>query len=302
MIARFQQTIVFFILAGLGAWTWHVLPDYSRIFIGFLALAGVYIAFLAIECIVIHHLNRHDSEPRAGLGKLVLAWWRETTTAPQVFLWRQPFRTFAEPDALVTTTQRGVVFIHGFMCNRAFWSPWMAQLRLQNRAFASVSLEPIFGSIDDYAPLVEAAVAKVALATGQAPTLICHSMGGLAARAWLRSDAANDDRINRVITLGTPHFGTLLAKKQPFSLPFSLPFTNTQQMQRFSAWIAALSREEPSKRYAKFTCWHSNCDNIVVPTSTAMLPGADNRLVTAQGHISMAFDAKVMQKSLALLD
>ena len=297
MIARFQQTVVFLILAGLAAWTWHVLPNYSRIYIGFLALAGVYIAFLAIQFIVIHHLNRHDSEPRAGLSELVLAWWRETITAPQVFLWRQPFRTFAEPDALVTTTQRGVVFIHGFMCNRAFWAPWMTQLRLQNSAFASVSLEPIFGSIDCYPALVEAAVSKVTLATGQPPVLICHSMGGLAARAWLRHNVANDDRIKRVITIGSPHFGTALSTEKAL-----LPLTNTQQMQRLGAWTQQLAKDEPRARYGKFTCWYSNCDNIVVPTSTATLPGADNRLITAQGHISMAFSQRVMQESLALLD
>jgi pimeloyl-ACP methyl ester carboxylesterase len=259
-----------------------------------MALAGVYIAYMAILFIATYLLNRNDPQPRATLGALLQAWLREACMAPGVFLWRQPFRTFAEPDNLTTSTQSGVVFIHGFMCNRAFWSPWMAQLRLQNRAFASVSLEPIFGSIDSYAAIVEAAVAKVTLATGLPPVLICHSMGGLAARAWLRSNPANDDRIKRVITIGTPHFGTLLSKNQPLA--------NTQQMQRFSAWTQRLAQDEPASRNAKFTCWHSNCDNIVVPTSTAMLPGADNRLVTAQGHISMAFDEKVVLASLALLD
>jgi pimeloyl-ACP methyl ester carboxylesterase len=294
MIARIQQTVVFFILAGLGAWIWHVLPDYPRIYIGFLALAGVYIVYMAILFVATHALNRNEAEPRTTLGALAQACLREAGTALGVFLWRQPFRTFAEADNLTASSQSGVVFIHGFMCNRAFWSPWMAQLRLQNRAFASVSLEPVFGSIDSYSAIVEAAVAKVTLATGQPPTLICHSMGGLAARAWLRSNSANEARIQHVITIGTPHFGTALSKNQPFA--------NTQQMQRLSAWTQQLTKDESPSRYAKFTCWYSNCDNIVVPTSTAMLPGADNRLITAQGHISMAFSQRVMQESLALLD
>ncbi|MEO6291512.1 MAG: alpha/beta fold hydrolase, partial [Burkholderiaceae bacterium] len=214
-----------------------------------------------------------------------------------VFLWRQPFRTQAIPDFLPASHQSGVVFIHGFFCNRAFWAPWMTQLQAQNRAFVGVTLEPAFGSIDDYAPLVEAAVAQVTQATGLPPTLICHSMGGLAARAWLRSKLANEARIQRVITIGTPHFGTALSTEKAL-----LPFTNTHQMQRLGAWTQQLAKDEPPSRYAAFTCWYSNCDNIVVPTSTAMLQGADNRLVTAQGHVSMAFDAKVMQASLALLD
>jgi pimeloyl-ACP methyl ester carboxylesterase len=297
MIARIQQTVVFLILAGLGAWVWHILPDYSRIDMPFMALAGVYIAYIAILFIVIHYLNRNDPEPRATLWALLQACLREASTAPGVFLWRQPFRTYAVPDFLPASGKTGVVFIHGFFCNRAFWVPWMVQLQAQNRAFASVTLEPVFGSIDDYATIVEAAVAQVTRATGQAPTLICHSMGGLAARAWLRSNTANDDRIKRVITIGTPHFGTALSTEKAL-----LPFINTQQMQRLGAWTQQLAKDEPAGRYVKFTCWYSNCDNIVPPTSTAMLPGADNRLVTAQGHVSMAFSQRVMQESLALLD
>ena len=296
MIARIQQHIVLLLLAGLAIWMWAVWPVYSLILGSFLAVASVYIAYIAILFIVIHHLNRNDPQPRATLGALLLACLREATTAPRVFLWRQPFRTQSIPDFLPPSHQPGVVFIHGFFCNRAIWAPWMVQLRSDNRAFAAVTLEPAFGSIDAYAPLLEAAVAQVTQATGLPPTLICHSMGGLAARAWLRTKPANDARIQRIITIGTPHFGTALSTEKAL-----LPFTNTHQMQRLGAWTRQLAIDEPASRYTKFTCWYSNCDNIVAPTSTAMLPGADNRLVSAQGHVSMAFDAKVMLASLELL-
>lgn len=297
MIARIQQTVVFLLLAGLGAWSWHILPDYSRIYLSFWATASVYIAYVAILFIVIHYLNRKDLQPRSTLWALFQAFVREASTAPAVFLWRQPFRTQAISDALQPSNKAGVVFIHGFFCNRAFWSPWMQQLTAEKRAFAAITLEPAFGSIDHYAAIVEAAVIKVTQATGQAPTLICHSMGGLAARAWLRSNAANDSRVKRIITIGSPHFGTALSTEKAL-----LPFINTHQMQRLGAWTQQLATDEPPTRYNKFTCWYSNCDNIVVPTSTAMLPGADNRFVTAQGHVSMAFSQQVMQESLALLD
>ncbi|MEN9670331.1 MAG: hypothetical protein RL018_608 [Pseudomonadota bacterium] len=296
MIARIQQIFSFSLLLGFVLWICLVFPDFSRIFSAFLVLASIYIAYLAILFVVIHRLNRDDLQPRATLWALIRACLREASTAPAVFLWRQPFRTQAIPDFLPSSEKRGVVFIHGFFCNRAFWAPWMQQLQAHNRAFAAVTLEPAFGSIDDYATMVEVAVAKVTQATGQVPVLICHSMGGLAARAWLRSNAANDGRIKRVITIGTPHFGTALSTEKAL-----LPFTNTHQMQRLGAWTAQLAKDEPASRYAKFTCWYSNCDNIVVPTSTAMLPGADNRLVTAQGHVSMAFSARLMRESLALL-
>jgi pimeloyl-ACP methyl ester carboxylesterase len=294
MIAKLQQTIVLLILASLACWGFFVLPTVLHILYGLLTLVTVYSAFLAIEFIVIHVLNRHEKIPRASLQALLCAWWRETTTAPKVFLWRQPFCTFAEADHLIPTHERGVVFIHGFLCNRAFWTPWMTQLRLQNRAFAAVSLEPIFDSIDNYSAIIEAAIVSVTQATGQAPVLICHSMGGLAARAWLRFNAANVSRVHHIITIGTPHFGTKLSQAQPVA-------KNMQQMQWFSAWTQQLAQDESAALYYKFTCWYSHCDNIVVPVSTAMLPSADNRLVTGQGHVSMAFQAQLMQASLAKL-
>jgi hypothetical protein len=54
-------------------------------------------------------------------------------------------------------------------------------------------------------------------------------------------------------------------------------------------------------RHTLFTCWYSNCDNIVFPTSTAMLPGADNRLLRGAAHVQLAFVPEVMHATLDLL-
>jgi len=117
-------------------------------------------------------------------------------------------------------------------------------------------------------------------------------MGGLALRAWLRA-ADNEARVHHVVTIGTPHGGTWLGR-------FS-QVTNGSQMRLGSAWLTQLRSVESPQRYARFTCWYTNCDNIVFPTSTGSLPGADNRLMRGVAHVSLAFDAQVMQSSLALL-
>jgi triacylglycerol esterase/lipase EstA (alpha/beta hydrolase family) len=185
-----------------------------------------------------------------------------------------------------------VVFVHGFFCNRGVWTPWLR--RLQGRhAFVAVSLEPLFGSIDDYAPQIDEAVQRVTRATGLAPLLVCHSMGGLAARAWLRRMKA-EARVHHVVTIGTPHRGTWLAR-------FGHG-TNGRQMRLLSDWHARLDEGMPAHRPALFTCWYSNCDNIVFPASTATLPGACNRLVRGAAHVQLAFVPQVMQATLALLD
>ena len=50
-----------------------------------------------------------------------------------------------------------------------------------------------------------------------------------------------------------------------------------------------------------FTCWYSNCDNIVFPVSSAALPSADNRLVRGVAHVHLAFHPAIIEHSLGLL-
>ena len=297
MLARLQQILVMSWLISAILWcvlTWGHAPAVTVA--GLLVFAFGHSVFLALEFVAAYRANRHDPAPRAGVVMLVWAWAVETLAAPRVFVWQQPFRWNAVPDSLAPEAavrgRRGIVFIHGFVCNRGFWNPWLSELQHSGHAFAAVSLEPVFGSIEAYVPLIEAAVQRVTAATGVPPVLICHSMGGLAARAWLRAARA-DDRVHRVITIGTPHHGTWMGL-------FS-PTPNGQQMALASAWLQQLARDEPPHRSQRFTCFYSNCDNIVFPTSVATLPGADNRLVPGVAHVALAFDKRVMSESLARL-
>ena len=73
-------------------------------------------------------------------------------------------------------------------------------------------------------------------------------------------------------------------------------------MRRQGQWLQQLAQDEHEGRLKRFTCFYSNCDNIVFPASTAMLPGADNRLVTGEAHVDMAFNPSVMGQSLAMLN
>lgn len=168
----------------------------------------------------------------------------------------------------------------------------MRALAARGQAFIAPSFEPVFGSIDDCVPLLDAAIRRITIATGQPPVLVCHSMGGLVARAWLAR--ANDDtRVARVVTLGSPHRGTWLARFGHSE--------NAAQLRLGSEWLARLAASEDPRWYRLFTCFHSQCDNIVFPPSTATLPGADNRLVMGQPHVGLAFDAEVMAAVWGLL-
>lgn len=298
MLARYQQitTLLLAFFASVAFWAFWPLGWLVALAVGLLVLWG-YTFWIAVVMGITAVLNRADPAPAANWRQWVRAWWGESISTWRVFVWRQPFRAqaFADdlPDASAGQPPRaGVVLIHGFLCNRAFWAPYAKALKAQGTPFIALNLEPVFGSIDDYPALIEAAVQTLAARTGQPVHLVCHSMGGLAARAWLqRYDGYA--RTGRLVTIGTPHHGTALS--------VGTPYQNTRQMERFSAWQGQLEAGETPEQRARFVCWYSHCDNVVVPASTATLAGADNRLVQARGHVDMAFDPALMRSTLAML-
>jgi hypothetical protein len=297
MVARAQRALVFgWLVMALGwAWFWWGRSTATAV-VGLLVLLLAHSVFLAAEFWIAWRVGKTDAVPRPAPWRFVRGWLAETVAAPRVFAWLQPFRWHALPDHLPTAPRRGVVLIHGFVCNRGFWNPWLNDLRTAGRAYVAVDLEPVFGSIDRYVAIIDDAIVCVTAATGQPPLLICHSMGGLAARAWLRESGGGDQarRVHRIVTIGTPHGGTWLAR-------FGRT-TNGREMRMGGAWMRSIADAPDGAGAAQFTCWHSDCDNIVFPPSVARLAGADNRLVHGQGHVEMAFDQALRRQTLALLD
>jgi pimeloyl-ACP methyl ester carboxylesterase len=304
-VMRLQQISTVSIVLAAGLWLlyyWSTAPVLALLGAA-LCLFG-YALVLAFEFVLLWRVQGHDTVPRASGQSLMHAWWAETRVAAQVFAWRQPFRAEKVPDQLIGEAlrgQRGVVFIHGLLCNRGFWTPWLNRLQGRPHAFTAISMEPVFGSIDETVQQIDDAVAQVTLASGLPPVLVCHSMGGLAARAWIQH-VKGQARVYRVVTIGTPHHGTWLARfgHSP----------SGRQMREGSSWLRGLDKlsrysmvegDPGDDQAANFVCWYSNCDNIVFPISTATLPGADNRIVKEAGHVQLAFMPELMNATLAMI-
>lgn len=295
MLARLQQFTTLTLIATALAWAAWFSSRPLLAAVGALLILVGYALFLAVEFVLVGLRHGDDPAPRATVMQLLRAWAGETWHAPQVFCWRQPFRAQAEPDHLPPegAARRGVILVHGFVCNRALWNPWMRRLRQAGVPFTAVNLEPVFGSIDDYPAIVDAAVRAVESATGLAPLIVAHSMGGLAVRTWLDKYQSRS-RVHRIVTIAAPHRGTWLAR-------FAF-VPNARQMQLDGPWIRQLASREPTLPGDNFTCFYGHCDNIVFPASTATLPGADNRHLPATAHVHMVSHPAVWEEVGRWLD
>ena len=241
---------------------------------------------LACQFGVMSLVNRSDPCVKPSLRDLLIAWWHESVAAVRLFGISQPWLADSEKDCLPPKAQgrTGVVFVHGFLCNRGIWLRWMRSLRRDDTAFVTVDLRPLFADIEDYADTVAAAVRTVQQQTGRSVVVVAHSMGGLVVRHCLR--AQEPLPIAAVVTIATPHQGTWLAR-------WGMGI-NAKQMRHKADWLQRLGTEVAPP----FHCFWSNCDNIVFPASSATLSGADNIHLNGVAHLEMVDDPRV----IALVD
>ena len=292
MLARLQKCIMIALVVSAIAWA-AAFVAIGRPFwawVGALLILLGYALFLGAEFVILYFVQKGDVAPRPSVRQLLSAWCSEVITAPRVFLWRQPFRSNVEPDSLPERPdgRRGVLLVHGFVCNRGLWNPWMRELRARGIPFAAINLEPVFGSIGAYAERIDAAVVRIETATGKPVVLVGHSMGGVAIRAWFSRFKA-DARVHHVITIGSPHQGTWLARYGHT--------VNGREMRLDNPWLVQLATGETAAHYARFTCFFGHCDNIVFPAASGMLPGAQNVHVPGTAHVHMAFRPQVFDEA-----
>ena len=207
----------------------------------------------------------------------------------------QPFEKFwLGPDRLAHCAARRtpLLLIHGYQCNRGFWFWLRRKLEAAGWTVATHNLEPVFSDIDGYADGIARRIDEVLAAT-DAPQLILvgHSMGGLAIRAYLRRHGKA--KVARMITLGTPHQGTRLAR-------LGLG-PNARQMCLGSSWLSELAARDvlPQGAVSIYSCH----DNYVYPQQAATrLEGATNIAIGGVGHVGMAVSPRLRDELLKVLE
>ena len=147
-------------------------------------------------------------KPIGLIGKTML-FLQEFYWSSLCWLWTMPFKAFTS-RTLAQSAAMPVLLIHGYGANSGFWHHTSARFMREGISHMAIELEPLLVSIDDYAGIIHGGIEKLcSVHRSEKVILLAHSMGGLAARAYVRKFGT--ERVARIITLGTPHYGSKLA-------------------------------------------------------------------------------------------
>lgn len=285
MLARLLRTVLL-IQALVSVALGYLLHRWGQVpLVGGVVACALVVPLLSTLLLTLETARRSHA-PGTSMALWWAAVWGEFLAGVHIFLLRQPW-TRGTPVVLpaTATSQRlPVVLVHGYLCNHRIWDDVATDLRAQGHAVLAVNLEPLFTSIDDYAPIVETAVTTLLKATGASQVvLVGHSMGGLAIRAWMR--AHGTARVARVLTLGTPHAGTQVEPRTRTP--------NGRQMLWHSPWLAKLLDSEAPTTRALVHIALTPQDNIVFPQREQALPGVPVTEFPGIGHLQMCLDDQV---------
>lgn len=179
-----------------------------------------------------------------------------------------------------------LILVHGVLVNDGVWFTMRRRLARQGvRGIYTINYGPPYAAIDHFARQLAERIEQVRRATGaERVTLVCHSMGGLVARACVRDFGAT--HVERIVTIGTPHHGSVLAW-----MYFGRCLA---QMRPGNAWLDELNRDEASRESAPIVSIWSRHDSMVVPQASSELEGARNLALIGIGHNALLGDHEVL--------
>ena len=256
-----------------------------------LAAAILFIALrlgvVAVSCALARRWHAAASVP-LGRAEFLRQVARETGAFLHLFVLGPVLQAWLAPRDPDRTVQgvAPVVLVHGLYCNAGVWQPQLAHLRQAGAAnLFCLNLGPPLASIDRFARQLDERVDEVLRTCGTSKAIIvAHSLGGLATRAWF-ARLGGSARLARLVTIGSPHHGSRLAKLVPGAC--------AAEMVPGSEWLLQLEADERRAPALPLTCILSRHDSMVAPQDSALLAGASVLALERLGHFELLLDPAV---------
>ncbi|WP_214406100.1 esterase/lipase family protein [Pseudonocardia lacus] len=236
---------------------------------------------LAVECA---WLAAHAAVYPAGL-------WHEEPAEPTTY------RTDPLPPARrglivsdLAAAGTPILLVHGIMDNRSVFTVFRRTLR--RRGFGAVhamNYSLLTGDVRTAAGELGRHVERLLERTGADRLhLVGHSLGGVIARYYVQR-MGGSAHVDTVVTLGSPHAGTMAAHLLPTALG--------RQLRPGSELMAELAAPSPDCPTRFLVVW-SRMDQMVVPQRNARLAHPDLRVeelgLRDVGHLALPIDARTM--------
>ncbi len=180
-------------------------------------------------------------------------------------------------------TERPILFVPGLIETRtAFLVLRRFFRRRGHAALFTLNLGPVNGSLETLSELIAERVDEIRAQTGKSQVdLICHGVGGVAARLFVRNGGA--DKVGVLLTIGSPHRGSRLAVLFSGRL--------ARELGPGSRVLPELNESLPEgPRYVNV---FSSFDSLILPATNGELSGAENHRLEYLGHTALLFSSEV---------
>ncbi|MGW2516361.1 esterase/lipase family protein [Streptomyces sp. NPDC001617] len=189
-------------------------------------------------------------------------------------------------------THNPVVFVHGLSSDASSWDDWISDFE----ADGYTSSELYAWSYDwsqsnaTTASQLAAEIKSVLAKTGASKVdLVVHSMGALSSRYYLKNLGGTSYVDDFVSVAGVNH-GTSVASWCAWL------YTSCKEMQIGSSYLTALNSGDETPGSVSYASYWSDCDEAVVPNSSALLTGATNVDAGCISHTDMNNDHGVYEQ------
>ncbi len=188
---------------------------------------------------------------------------------------------------------RPVVLVHGWGAARTSMLGIHVALRLSgfDRVYGFFySSEDSSGGIEAIAEKLAGYVGRVREACGgrQTVDLVCHSLGGLAARYFLQNLGGNK-LVDQCITIATPHGGSYAS--------YWVPTAVGRQLRPESEFIRELNAPGHRAPGVRFHSFGAALDLMVLPRESALYYEGSARMVPGAGHNGILLNPQVLRET-----
>jgi triacylglycerol lipase len=184
--------------------------------------------------------------------------------------------------------ERVVVFVHGFLAAGAGFDPMRIEVE---DALGLPTLDYTYGPLATFEDVVARLEAHIDAHVPAHATLslVGHSLGGIVARSYLH-ELEQEHRVDRVITIATPHAGTVPARYAPSGL------AQAQVIRPGSEVLRRLREHRERALHIPHVAIVAGQDKMCFPPeSAAAIEHADVHRFDDLGHNEILYDRRVIE-------